>query len=675
MRGNGRESLGEFTVRQARHTARRTVCFAFLGLTFLFLTLLLAQAYAHHRYRLLLADGSRIIERSWQVGLIGQEMTTAARMAAVSGSDVWSGVYRGLEPRAAELLTETIQALPAGVRQEVGGRLLELGKTRRSADDRVFTLVREGDVEAARALVSTAGYRDAGLAFQNQMHEMREAVRRALAAEVRRMQVYLWVVSGGLLFLTGLFFAFVSRRLNHDVGQSEAAYALAEARLEQLASFDPLTGLPNRQRLIEEIQQMMIRGERSGHRLAVIALDIDGFRAINDQFGHEVGDRVLREVGQRILSTVRQDEIAARLGDDEFVIAITCHNSQEAPMRVARRIIDLIGQPHLLEGLNVDVGATAGVSLWPEDSALPDELLRKADVALARAKSESRGEVRFFQPVMDADLRERSRLQTELKLAISEGQIVPYFQPVVDLATGAVQGFEVLARWSHPSRGIISPAAFITFAEDSGLIDDLTFSLLRAALAEAVAWPGEPVIAINISQKQLADMKLADKLLGVLAEANFPPTRFEVEVTENALASDIRTAKYILHGLKNRGVRISLDDFGTGYSCLGHLAQLPVDKIKIDRSFTRTMHGQAQSATIIKSILGLGRSLGLPVIAEGIETKKDAKALLAMGCTTAQGFFFSPPVPATEAAKLLEHPLGGSHESAQDRPHAATVQN
>ncbi|HEY4544948.1 MAG TPA: EAL domain-containing protein [Pedomonas sp.] len=659
--------MGDFSVRQATQTARRMVLLAFVGLAFVFGCVLADQAYVHHRYREVLASASKVIDLSWQVALTGHEMTAATGMAAATGSSIWIGVYNGLEPRGAELIDQIVQHLPEDTSQETRDRLIELGRTRRGIDERVFGMVYADDLAAAQALVNSTGYRDTSLAFRNQLEELRQSVRKSVTNEIRRIQVRSWLVSGGLMVLAALFFAIIWRRLNRDMGKSEAAFAVAEARLEQLASFDPLTGMPNRQRLIEEIQQMMIRGERSGQRLAVIALDIDGFRAINDQFGHDVGDRVLREAGRRIISSVRQDEIAARLGDDEFVIAISCQNSQDAPMRVARRIIDLIGQPHLLEGIDVDVRATAGVSIWPDDSALPDELLRKADVALARAKAETRGEVRFFQPVMDADLRERARLQTELKQAIQEGQIVPYFQPVVDLATGAIQGFEVLARWSHPTRGIIAPTAFISFAEDSGLINDLTFSLLRAALKEARAWPGEPTIAINISQRQLIDAKLAGKLLGALADVDFPAHRFEVEVTENALASDIRTAKYILYGLKSRGVRISLDDFGTGYSCLGHLAQLPVDKIKIDRSFTRTMHGQEQSATIIKSIIGLGRSLGLPVIAEGIETLEDAKTLLAMGCATAQGYFFSPPLPAASAQRLLGRPLGYTDQDKSAR--------
>ena len=666
--------MGEFSVRQATQTARRMVFLAFLGLAFIFVSLLLEQVYTHRRCHELLKEARKTVDLSWQVTLTGHEMTAATRLAAATGDDLWAGVYSGLEPRAAELMGQLVQALPADARKEAWGQLVELGNMRRSADERVFRLVRAGDLAAARELVNSAGYRDTSLAFRNQLEEMRRSAHKNLMDKIRYMQLGAWAFSGSLIIAMALFFAGVWRRLNRDMGQSEAAFALAEARLEQLASFDPLTGMPNRQRLIEEIQQMMIRGERSGHRLAVIALDIDGFRTINDQFGHDVGDRVLREVGRRIVSSVRQDEIAARLGDDEFVIAINCHNSQDAPMRVARRIIDLISQPQLLDVLNVDVRATAGVSLWPDDSALPDELLRKADVALARAKAESRGEVRFFQPMMDADLRERSRLQTELKQAILEGQIVPYFQPVVALETGHIQGFEALARWKHPTRGIISPAAFIPFAEDAGLINDLTFSILRAALTEARDWPGEPTIAVNISQKQLSDAKLSGKLLAVLAEVDFPPHRFEVEVTENALASDLHTAKYILYGLKSRGVRISFDDFGTGYSCLGHLAQLPVDKIKIDRSFTRTMHGQEQSATIIKSILGLGQSLGLPVIAEGIETEEDAKTLLAMGCEAAQGFFFSPPLPAQAAARLLGRPLGyGNQGGGQDSGQGGAV--
>jgi|GEM_PF-1282555 len=645
------------------------VLFAFCGLMFVIGFLLTERALFHYRYPVLLEDARTAIDLAAEVGKLDTRLVTATHLAAATGAQKWIDLHDEIQEKVVPMARDAYRRLPPEIRDVDQGRLAAICEARRLADEKVLALVRAGDRQAALDLVSSDSYRNISLSVSQALTALRDSARRYMDQRIAEAQRRSWIMFSFLAIGGILSFAMIWRRLNQDMVESEAAFALTEARLEHLVSFDPLTGLPNRQRLIEELQQMMVRAERSDHCIAVIALDIDGFRALNDQFGHDLGDRVLREAGRRIAASVRKDEIAARLGDDEFVIAITCRNTHEAPLRVARRIIEALQQPFCFDGLTVTVGATAGVSLWPEDSALVDELLRKADVALARAKAESRGDVRFFQPVMDADLRERSLLQNELKQAIANDQIVPYFQPVVDLATGDIRGFEVLARWHHPTRGVIPPVTFISFAEDSGLIGDLTFAIIRAALQTARNWSGDPTIAVNISQKQLVDPQLADKLLGLLAETGFPPHRFEVEVTENALASDIRTAKYILHRLKSRGVCVSLDDFGTGYSCLGHLAHLPVDKIKIDSSFTRTMQERGQSATIVKSIIGLGRSLGLPVIAEGIETAAEARTLLKLGCATAQGYYFSPPVPAGAARQLLGRRLGTDIPAQQASAH------
>lgn len=645
------------------------VLFAFCGLMFVIGFLLTERALFHYRYPVLLIDTRAAIDLAAEVGKLDTRLVTTTHLAAATGAQQWIALHDEIQEKVVPMVRDAFYRLPPEIRDVDQGRLAAICEARRLADQKVLALVRAGDRQAALDLVASDAYRNISLSLSQALTALRDSARRYMDQRVAEAQRRSWIMFSCLAIGGILSFAMIWRRLNRDMVESEAAFALTEARLEHLVSFDPLTGLPNRQRLIEELQQMMVRAERSDHCIAVIALDIDGFRALNDQFGHDLGDRVLREAGRRIAASVRKDEIAARLGDDEFVIAITCRNTHEAPLRVARRIIEALQQPFCFDGLTVTVGATAGISLWPEDSALVDELLRKADVALARAKAESRGDVRFFQPVMDADLRERSLLQNELKQAIANDQIVPYFQPVVDLATGNIRGFEVLARWHHPTRGVIPPVTFISFAEDSGLIGDLTFAIVRSALQTARNWSGDPTIAVNISQKQLVDPQLADKLLNLLAETGFPPHRFEVEVTENALASDIRTAKYILHRLKSRGVCVSLDDFGTGYSCLGHLAHLPVDKIKIDSSFTRTMQERGQSATIVKSIIGLGRSLGLPVIAEGIETAAEARTLLKLGCATAQGYYFSPPVPAGAARQLLGRRLGPDIEAPQASTH------
>lgn len=653
-------SVSEKNVRQATQTAKRMVLLSFMGLGVIMLLFLAERLDFHRQYRQVMGQLRQTVDLSRELVRHDRQMDVAIRMAISTGQPEWAKRYEQQQTMLTLAVGKILARVPDDIGRNYKAKVLSANMKLTEAELRALGYLRSGKQQEAYAVLSSAPYAANRRAIAQASEELVNNLRLDADRKLQTIQWRSWTMLGSLILATVIFFVMIWRRLKSDMGKSEAAYALAEARLQRLASHDALTGLPNRQRLIDELQQLLIRSERSGQHIAVIALDLDRFRPINDEFGHDVGDQVLREVGRRIAAGVRQDELAGRLGADEFVIAITCWGNRDAPILVARRIIQEISAPLDLEGLTLEVGATAGIAFWPDDSALPDELLRKADIALARAKAESRGDVRCFQPAMDAELRERSRLQTELKLGIAEGQIVPYFQPVVDLGTGAILGFEVLARWEHPTRGIISPVNFISFAEDAGLIGDLTFAVMRSALRAAKSWPDHLTIAVNISQKQLHDPWLAEKLLAVLAECDFPAHRFEVEVTENALASDIRMAKYILHSLKSHGVCISLDDFGTGYSCLGHLAQLPVDKIKIDRSFTRTMGDQAQSATIVKSILGLGRSLGLPVIAEGIETAHDAAQLLDMGCVTAQGYYFSPPVAGNGVKALFGYRLGYS---------------
>jgi diguanylate cyclase (GGDEF)-like protein/PAS domain S-box-containing protein len=413
-----------------------------------------------------------------------------------------------------------------------------------------------------------------------------------------------------------------------------------------MAMHDTLTGLPNRRYLQEKLRASGINAPPA-ERLAVISMDLDRFKAINDLYGHAVGDELLQKVSRLLSEQAGPEDFIARVGGDEFILLLAFESDAD----LIRQISALIGKfdaPISLGEHEVTVGATFGVAIRPTDGVDPDVLTRRSDMALYRAKQQGGAQFAFFEPGIESLAQERLLLKRDLSNAVKNDQIVPYFQPLVQLKTGHVFGYEVLARWPHAERGLVQPIQFIKIAEESGLIDTLTINLLRRACRETLHWPGSPRIGINIAPVQLQDAALPQKLLMVLSECGFPPARLEIEITEDALVYDIKTAKASLTSLKNLGVRVALDDFGIGYSSLKHLLDLPFDVLKIDRSFVQSMTGSEDAFTIVKAIVQLAKNLGLEVTAEGIETESQALALQALGCEQGQGFLLGRPLPAAD---------------------------
>jgi predicted signal transduction protein with EAL and GGDEF domain len=368
---------------------------------------------------------------------------------------------------------------------------------------------------------------------------------------------------------------------------------------------------------------------------------------VNDLLGHHAGDQVLQEVGVRLKALVREKDIVARLGGDEFAL-IAEVGDPDGAARLARRVVQALKQTITIEGRQVVIGGSVGLALFPEDAQDGEALLQCADTAMYRAKAHGRGGFRFFEAGMDTAQRERANLETELRLGIARGEVVPYFQPLVDLVTGQPRRFEVLARWHHPTRGLIMPCTFVQLAEDAGLIGDMTLAIMRSAFAAAASWPSPAAIAVNLSALQLKDSSLAGVILDLLREAGLAPSRLELEVTESAVTDNIEVAREIMDTLKAEGVSIALDDFGTGYSSLSSLRALPFDRIKIDRSFVGDIDVNDNNAKVVAAIIQLGRSLGLLTTAEGIEDPAVAAILLQLGCDEGQGWLYGKAVPASE---------------------------
>lgn len=406
---------------------------------------------------------------------------------------------------------------------------------------------------------------------------------------------------------------------------------------------------------------MLDESRKSGRGCAVLMIDLDHFKPINDTHGHEVGDALLLEIADRLRCVAGAHGIIARVGGDEFVCVLRYDPGSDLPARVAGQIIRTVSEPFRLDAKRLEVGATIGIARFPEDATIPEELLRTADMAMYEAKRSGRGGYHYFDAGMDIRVRERSELEAGMRGAIERGDIAAYFQPVVDLADQRITGFEALARWNHPSRGLLMPDTFIPIAEDIGLIDLLSLSMLRQGCIAARAWPAGTTLAVNISPVQLKDVWLPARLLAVLTECGFPPSRLIVEVTENAIINDIDLAAEVFASLQNAGIRLALDDFGKGYSSLSHLRQLHFNHLKIDSSFLRSMDC-VESEKIVCAIAGLGKALGMPVTAEGVETESVAAVLRALGCEHAQGYLYGRAISARATASLF---AGSAPEKVQ----------
>ncbi len=447
-----------------------------------------------------------------------------------------------------------------------------------------------------------------------------------------------------------------TRQLNQAHREAENA----NRQIEALARHDVLTGLPNRRMLAEEMDKALARMDRASGVCAVMVIDLDRFKPVNDIYGHPTGDAVLCEIGDRFNRILRRSETLSRLGGDEFAVIAEFDSETDGPTKLAERLVQVASQPIHVESVVVEVGATIGVALAPSDGSDPESLLRAADIAMYRGKREGRGCVRFFEENMEAELRSRVQLEVELRAAIAAGEIKPHYQPIVSVTDQKLLGFEALARWHHPQKGLLMPELFIRIADEIGLMPELTYGLLRTACRDAKNWPEHLSLAINISPSQLKDTGLPVHLLSILVEEGFLPERLEVEITEDALVADMDQARVILKSLQNIGIHIALDDFGTGYSSLYHLRELHFDRIKIDRSFIQSLFENKENGKIVSAIIDMGKSLGLPTTAEGVEEPEHWRKLVELGCENAQGFLFGKAMTAAEAEELIGNVSGSS---------------
>jgi len=454
-------------------------------------------------------------------------------------------------------------------------------------------------------------------------------------------------------FVTSFALAIFCYRRMRELAVEMKARRLAELEAKKLARHDPLTGLANRRFFVEALGEVL-QTTTASSRLAVLMLDLDGFKSVNDAYGHAVGDQTLIEFAQRVSAIMRGGAIFTRIGGDEFAVILPDINSLDGPAALARRIVGAVAEPFSIGPISASVGVGVGIAIAPSDGMDPELLVQRADRALYRAKSEGRSCIRFFEADMDAHVERRIAIETALRAAVAAKTIVPYYQPVVAFAGRRVVGFEALARWKSDKFGWVAPDLFITVAEEIGIIGELGDQLLRQACLDARAWPAELTLAFNISAVQLRDPTLGLRVLAILAETGFNPRRLELEITETAVVDNMKMALEITRQLRQAGVRIAVDDFGTGYATLSQLLSLKLDRIKIDRSFVDRLGKDKESTTIVRAVLGLASGFSLETTAEGIENDEQLASLRAEGCLEGQGYLFGKAVPANDVQSLLE---------------------
>jgi diguanylate cyclase (GGDEF)-like protein len=437
----------------------------------------------------------------------------------------------------------------------------------------------------------------------------------------------------------------------------------AEAKIAFLAHHDPLTSLPNRVSFRSAMDEALKRLARGG-AVAALCLDLDHFKAVNDTLGHPVGDALLQAVADRIRACVRPTDTVARLGGDEFAIVQTDSEQPVGSTALATRLIEALSAPYDILGHQVVIGASVGISVAPQDGAGADLLLKNADMALYRAKEDGRGVYRFFEAAMDAKMQHRRALELDLRKALALGQYELFYQPSIDLEANRLAGLEALIRWRHPERGLVPPAEFIPLLEEIGLITQVGAWVLKQACRQAMEWPDNVKVAVNLSPVQFRGGTLVLDVVAALSASGLPANRLELEITETVLLEDTEATIATLQQLRGLGISIAMDDFGTGYSSLGYLRKFPFDKIKIDKSFIHDLSDRSDSTAIVRAVTGLGSSLGMAITAEGVETEEQLQRLKDEGCTEVQGFLFSSPQPVSELGALFDRLRTGAKAAA-----------
>jgi diguanylate cyclase (GGDEF)-like protein len=648
---------GSAIVDATLRTARRTVALALATMA------LVVGLMAAERVWLLRthdAATERVAEAERLAGalrLADERLTMSAYMAAATGEERWIARYHQHLPEIEAALAAGQALAPTDVARHFNDQTKAAAESLIELETTALEAIAVGAPSVARAILDGERYRKDKALLSGGTAEFTDSTQQAMRQELAALRRRENALLAAMLALSLVLGALTWRRLASSLARSREVLLQAQSHIQRMATSDVLTGWPNRTALHEGMAATLARARRDGARLALLMIDLDRFKPVNDRHGHQIGDRVLREAARRMGEVLRNGELHARYGGDEFVALVDEGADPTAAHRVAERLIACLSLPIESDGLTLQIGASVGIARFPADAADADLLLQRADLALYRAKDGGRGRACFYDPALDNALADQQAMEQRLRAAIEGGHIVAHYQPVVDLPERRVRSVELLSRWQDPERGLVPPSEFIALAERCGLIGALTLAVLRQACADLRQMPAHWRVAVNIAPEQIQDARLVDDLLRVLRTSGADPRRFEIELTETALVGDIDAARRTIDALKREGITVALDDFGTGYSSLSTLSQLSFDKIKIDRGFVATLHERSESVKIVQSIIGLGASLGVQVVAEGVETERDARALTQLGCGAAQGFLFARPMALDALLRAEPSPM------------------
>ncbi len=642
-----------WAVKRMRANAAATVSIVAVGLCCL-AGIAWAEARTRSDMQLSMQRALRVTELRGIIAHLDELLTMSARVAALSGDLRWVQRYDEAEPHLDKAITEAIAlATPleavelARTTDDANRRLVELERAS-------FVYDRAGNGPAAWSLLNGREYANLKAVYARGMEtfgtDLESSVAKRYADLLTRARLEIvGLVLGGLILLAAAALAM----------RDQSRLRVALSHTKAVARHDPLTGLPNRLRFREHMEDALRHLHRQDGGCALLYLDLDGFKGVNDVLGHAAGDALLCAVSSRLSQCTRDIDLVARLGGDEFAIVQVDPHQPAAAEALADRLVGALREPFDIDGYPIVIGTSIGIALVNQATLSADTLLHDADLALYRAKAEGRGTWRFFTADMDLQVRARRMLEDDLRRALALGQFEVFYQPLVDADTQRLTAFEALLRWHHPQRGLVSPADFIPVAEEIGLIVEIGAWVVERACTDAAGWPAHVSVAVNLSAVEFLKGDLPRGVQRALDRSRLAACRLELEITESALLRDNDATLATLHHLRRLGVRTSMDDFGTGYSSLSYLRQFPFDKVKVDRSFIRDIGKEGCGVEIIRAVIGLGGALDIKVLVEGVETAEQLRFLRTEQCDELQGYMFGRPQPLCSCEEIIQSDLLG----------------
>lgn len=590
----------------------------------------------------------RIAELRGTIAYLDEYLTMSARVAALSGDERWIRRYNEAEPRldaaideAVALATPDVAVALARTTDDANRRLVELERAS-------FAYVRKGDRNAAWKLLDGQEYTNLKGIYAEGIQTFGKDLTALALAHAASLHRRAWLEACGLLL--GGAILFIATLIAFRNG---ARLRQALAHTEAVARHDTLTDLPNRLKFREHMDHVLNRLHGEGCQGALLYLDLDGFKGVNDTFGHAAGDELLCAVAARLLDHTCGGDLVARLGGDEFAIVLMDIRHAGVVAALSDRLVNVMQEPFKVRGNLVSIGTSIGIATADRTTVSIDQLLHDADIALYQAKAEGRGRWQIFTPEMDEIISRRRKLESALKCALTEQEFKLYYQPLVDARTLEITGFEALLRWQHPEYGIVSPSVFIPIAEEIGLIVDIGAWVLKRACADAAAWPEHIGVAINLSATEFMKGEPVRQVEQALAASGLRAERLQIEITESVLLQDSQETLAVLHRLRDLGAQIAMDDFGTGYSSLSYLRRFPFNKVKIDQSFINGIGNEPNCIEIVRAIVSLGKALGIKILVEGVETAEQLALLKSENCDEYQGYLFGKPKPIHDVQQLI----------------------